>query len=172
MQDLSMHGQCATLGLTPLSTAASATYVSRRFGSTPPSDPIVQVLQQRTNGHPLFLVTLVETLVQQGALHPGPSGPVANLATMTASIPETLRQLLERQLAQLTAVEQAVLEAASVAGTAFAVAAVAAAVERSSEDVEECCAAFARRGQFLHICGSDIWADGTSATRYGFVHAL
>ena len=91
---------------------------------------------------------------------------------MAAGMPETLRQLLERQVEQLPAEEQVLLEAASVAGVEFAVAAVAAAVDWSVEDVEERCAALARRGQFLRVCGTDAWPDGTVAARYGFLHAL
>jgi predicted ATPase len=67
-------------------------------------------------------------------------------------------------------VEQTLLEAASVAGREFAVAAIAAAVDWTIEDVETRCATLARRGQFLHVCGTDAWPDGPIATRYGFIH--
>ena len=42
----------------------------------------------------------------------------------------------------------------------------------SVEEVEERCAALARHGQFVRVCGTDAWPDGTVATRYGFLHAL
>jgi predicted ATPase len=80
--------------------------------------------------------------------------------------------LLERQLEQLTTADQVLLAAASVAGMEFAVAAVAAVLAESVEDVEARCAVLTRRGQFLRGCGADAWPDGTVATRYGFLHAL
>jgi len=64
------------------------------------------------------------------------------------------------------------LEAASVAGREFAVAAVAASLERDVEEVEVRCAALARQRQFVRACGTDEWVDGTIATRYSFLHDL
>jgi hypothetical protein len=49
---------------------------------------------------------------------------------------------------------------------------VAAAVDGNVDEVEAWCAALARRGQFLRVCGTDTWPDGTVASRYGFLHAL
>jgi hypothetical protein len=92
------------------------------------------------------------------------------LATVAVGVPENLRQLLAWYLEQLPTVEQTLLEAASVAGREFAVAAVAAAMDWTVEDVEGRCAALARRGQFLQVCGMDAWPDGTITTRYGFIH--
>ena len=53
-----------------------------------------------------------------------------------ASLPEGLRQLLLRRIEALPPEARQVLEAASVVGEAFAVAAVAAGVQCSVEDVE------------------------------------
>jgi DNA-binding winged helix-turn-helix (wHTH) protein/tetratricopeptide (TPR) repeat protein len=173
-QELQVHGQCAELGLTYFSEAAVATYLARRFAGARLPERFARVLHHRTSGNPLFLVTMVDALVQQGLLRAGVTGWrfMGELATVAAHIPETLWQLLERQVAQLTAEEQALLEAASVAGVEFAVAAVAAAVDGNVDEVEAWCAALARRGQFLRVCGTDTWPDGTVASRYGFLHAL
>ena len=173
-QELQVHGQCAELGLAYFSEAAVATYLARRFPEAMLPEGFARVLHHRTNGNPLFLVTMVDALVQQGVLRPGATGwnLVGELATVAASLPETLRQLLERHVEQLAVEDQVLLEAASVAGAEFAVAAVAAAVDWPMEDVEERCAALARRGQFLRVCGTDAWPDGTVAARYEFLHAL
>jgi predicted ATPase len=64
------------------------------------------------------------------------------------------------------------LEAASVAGVEFSAAAVAAGVNLEELDVEERCAALARREQFLQARGTAEWPDGTVAARYGFIHAV
>src|SRR5262249_23019339 len=68
--------------------------------------------------------------------------------------------------------EQHVLEVASVAGMEFSAAAVAAGSETILEEVEQQCAALARRGQFLQAKGAAEWPDGTMAARYSFIHAL
>ena len=92
--------------------------------------------------------------------------------TAATGVPESLRQLIERQLEQLAPEDQVLLEVASVAGQEFAVAAVAAGLERAVDEVEARCAVLARRGQFVRVCGTDEWADGMVATRYGFLHDL
>ena len=87
-------------------------------------------------------------------------------------MPETLRQLIERQLERLSPEEQQVLEVASVAGVEFSAAAVAAGAEVTVEEVEQRCAALARRGQFLRADGIAEWPNGTITTQYSFLHAL
>ena len=90
---------------------------------------------------------------------------------MAVGVPESVRQLIDQQLAQVHPEVQAIMEAASVAGIEFSAAAVAAAVDQTVEDVEACCDALARQG---HLCAQGLgeWPDGTAATRYGFLHSL
>jgi tetratricopeptide (TPR) repeat protein len=68
--------------------------------------------------------------------------------------------------------ERKVLEAASVAGADFSAAAVAAGVEQTTEAVETHCDGLVKREHFLQTRGTTEWPDGTTAARYGFVHAL
>jgi predicted ATPase len=88
------------------------------------------------------------------------------------STPTTIREMIEQQLERLNPEEQRVLEVASVAGVEFSVAAVAAGNGKTADEVEQWCAALARRGQFLQAKDMADWPDGTIATRYGFLHAL
>ena len=85
-------------------------------------------------------------------------------------IPDSLRQMIEKQLERLTPEEQRVLEAASVAGGEFSTA--AAGLEEPQEAVEEQCENLARREQFIRARGTQTLADGTIVGRYGFLHAL
>lgn len=64
------------------------------------------------------------------------------------------------------------LEAASVAGTEFSGAVVAAGVERGVEEVEAHYGAPARRGQVVSRRSTDGWLDGTVTARYGLLHDL
>jgi DNA-binding winged helix-turn-helix (wHTH) protein/predicted ATPase len=172
--ELQVHGQCVGMELASLSDGAVATYLAQRLPGARLPAGFARVLHQRTTGNPLFLVAMVDALVRQGVLRASATGweCVGDLTTVAVSLPETLRQLLERQVEQLAVEDQRLLEAASVAGAEFAVAAAAAAMHWSVEEVEERCAALARHGQFVRVCGTDAWPDGTVATRYGFLHAL
>lgn len=173
-QELRGHGQCVELPLDYLSEAAVVTYLAKRFTGRDLPAELARMLHQRTDGNPLFLVTLVDTLVRQGVLEEGRAGWClpGGLDAVTIGVPENLRQLIEQHLEQVSSEEQTILEAASVAGVAFSAATVAAGVEREVEVVEAHCAALARRGQFVQARGTADWPDGTVAARYGFIHAL
>jgi len=93
------------------------------------------------------------------------------LETLTVSVPETLRQLIEKHLERLTADERQMLAVASVAGVEFS-AAVLTAGGLEVPAGEARCEALVRRGQFLRRSGTATWPDGTVAARYGFIHAL
>jgi predicted ATPase len=88
------------------------------------------------------------------------------------TIPHTVRQLIERQVERLREEEQQVLEGASVAGTEFTVAAMAAALKEELDIIEDVCEGIAWQGHFLEEKGIAEWPDGTVSGRYGFRHAL
>jgi predicted ATPase len=80
--------------------------------------------------------------------------------------------MIERNLERLKPEEQAVLEAASVAGAEFSAAAVAAALERPQNEVEACCTRLSRHEQFFVEKDAIAWPDGTVAAGFGFKHAM
>ena len=67
-QDLQARGQCRELPLDLLSESAVADYLAARFpgGGLPQGLP--RLLHERTEGHPLFLVNLVDDWLAQGVL--------------------------------------------------------------------------------------------------------
>src|SRR5262249_336832 len=67
--DLTLHRQCRELPLPLLSAADVAQYLEERFGVGVCPVALAQALHRRTDGHPLFLVTVVDALVQQGLIH-------------------------------------------------------------------------------------------------------
>jgi predicted ATPase len=169
-----MHDQGAELVLEGLSAPAVATYLIQHFGTGALAATLGPVLYQRTQGHPLFLVTMVAELVQRGVVREAASGweLTASPQAATMGVPETLRQVIEQQYERLTPSEQAIVEAASVAGVDFAAAAIAASLGEVSEVIDDRCAALARQGQFVQMHGTDVWPDGIVAGRYRFCHAL
>lgn len=160
-QELQRHGLSQELRLDALSEVDVEAYVASRCADLPVSADVPRLLYQRTGGNPLFLITLLDDAVGQGQWQAQASG-----------VPESLRQLIEQQLARLPAAAQRLLEAASVVGTAFSVAAVAAGVEQDLEAVDTQCATWARHGQFVRAGGLETFPDGMVAARYRFVHDL
>jgi DNA-binding winged helix-turn-helix (wHTH) protein/tetratricopeptide (TPR) repeat protein len=173
MADGQQQGTVTEIPLAELSPTAVATYLATRFPHQHFPVAFAAWLHQRTDGNPLFLVTLVQALMEQGILHAheGCWTVQADLVMRAGTIPASLRQLLEQHIARLAPPLQRVVEVASVAGVEFAAAAVSAGLGAPVEEVEEQCEALVAR-QFLRPLGVMTWPDGTVAARYAFRHAL
>ncbi len=177
-QELLMHRQCEELLLEFLTAMEVAQYLGARFaaGASPTAafQALAGAIYRRTDGHPFFMVTVADYAIQQGWLveTSGYWKVQVGATDIVQGVPESLRQMIEQQFAQLSATDQQVLEAASVVGVDFSAAAVAAGLRVEVEAVEQCCEALIWRGQFLHPGGVEEWPDGTAAGRYRFRHAL
>src|SRR5262245_19088595 len=128
VQDLQRHGHATELPLALLSAAAVAVYLAGRFPRQQFPAALAPWLHQRTDGHPLCLVTLVQALVGWGVLqaHDGSWTAHGDIEALALEVPESLRQLLEQQITRLPVEGQRVLEVASVGGVEFVAAAGAA----------------------------------------------
>ena len=171
--ELQSHGYCDEMPLEFLTAAVVGQYLSRRFPAHGLPSELARVLHRSTEGNPLFLVNTIDYLIGQEQLREvdGQWRLVGLAEDVASRVPETLWQLVERQVERLTVEEQAVLVAASVAGVEFS-AAVALAAGIDPRQAELHCETLARRGQFLRGVGIAEWPDGTVAGRYAFIHAL
>src|SRR5262249_53013395 len=87
-------------------------------------------------------------------------------------VPDSLRQLALQRIQQLAPEERRVLDAASVVGTEFSVAAVAAATDLAPAAVEDVCVPLAARTGLGSGTGVERGPDGTAGGRYEFRHVL
>jgi DNA-binding winged helix-turn-helix (wHTH) protein/predicted ATPase len=173
LAELQHQAQCVELGLDYLSVPAVAAYLIRRGTATALPAGLPRLVHQRTSGHPLFLVALVDELVRQQLLATvGNAGGRQWAAVLSEMVPTSLRQYIEQHLEQLSEADQALLDAASVAGSTFAVAAVAAGVAQAPEAIEARLTALARQRQFIRARGTETWPDGTVTACYQFLHAV
>ena len=164
-QELELHRNCEELRLKLLSEADVAAYLSKRFADDHTAQSLVGVaplIHERTDGNPLFMVNVVDYLVEQGSL----------LDANKIEAPRGILQMIERNLERLNPDEQRVLEAASVVGAEFQAAAVAAALERPLSEIEATCTRLSRHEQFVTAHGQSEWPDGTVASSFRFHHAL
>ena len=173
VQELRLHRQCQEIRLPFLDEVEVGEYVAWRFERPEATwtRAVAQAIHRSTEGNPLFMVHVVDNLVERGALVRD-GGRWLTTGGLTIEAPADVRQMIERQLDALPEDDQHVLEAASVAGTEFSAAAVAAALTRPLDAVEVRCAALARREHFLVSAGTAGWPDGTTAARLRFVHTL
>ena len=172
-QELCGRGQAVELRLERLPVEDVAAYLVGRLGG-PVAGSLAAFIHARTEGHALFLVTIVEHLVQQGLVvrHAGAWTLRAGGEAQVASLPEEVRQLLLRRIEALPPAVRQVLEAASVVGEAFAVAAVAAGAQCPVAEVDAVCEGLARQQHFITDAGLTVWPDTTSGGSYRFQHVL
>jgi DNA-binding winged helix-turn-helix (wHTH) protein/predicted ATPase len=173
-QELLAKQQCEELPLEYLSEAAVAAYLSIRFPANPFQTELARLVHERTEGNPLFMVNMVDYLAAEGFVVESEAG--WRLATpieeFELGVPDTIKQLISRQLDHLGAEMQQTLEAASVAGAEFSVLAVVAGLEEDRAAVEARCEELARQHLFICDCGVNELPTREVVPRYGFVHAL
>jgi tetratricopeptide (TPR) repeat protein len=176
-QELLVHRQCKQLPLGLLSEEKVGEYLEVRFAAeggvrrAVPLRQLARVIHQRTDGNPLFMVTVVDYLTAHG-VDPGQLASSPSFETIPIEVPETIQRLIEKQFTRLGPEVRRVLEVASVVGVEFSAAAVAAGLDADIVQVEEWCGELVRHEQFLRMRAVDEWPDGTVATRYGFIHSL
>jgi tetratricopeptide (TPR) repeat protein len=173
-QELRIRRQGEELALAFLREADVAAHLAQRFGEQVFLPELAATVHRRTDGNPLFMVRVVDELVALGVIAEEQGGwrLVKPLAETAGAVPETLRQLIENQIARLKPEAQRLLEAGSVLGSEFTVASVAAGLDTDPVAVEELCDELARRGQFLARSPVFTRPDGTTVARYRFAHSL
>lgn len=171
-QELHVKRHCEELRVELLSEPEVNEYLNRRFPQHQFPADLTAEIHRRTEGNALFMVNVVEELLQQGRIVEEEGCWILKGDGTQVRVPDTLRQLIEKQFRQRRDDEQRILEVASVVGAEFAVTAVAAALKQDLDTVEEMCEDLAWQGHFLEERGLAEWPDGTVSGRYAFCHAL
>lgn len=175
-ESLGSRGLAREISLAGLSTEAVSEYVRRTLPPAPGRGAAFELLAERvhhhTGGNPLFMATLIDQLVERGVVRHGADGWETSEAVDEASlgVPDRIRPVIDRQIAQLSPVERQVLEAASVVGDWFDLAVVAEAAELDEDDAETTLRRPASR-RFVRPGTAGIAGDRASSG-LEFVHAL
>lgn len=172
-RDLVSRGAAEEIALAPFVGDELGAYLAARCPGLEQHGEILDWLLQQTAGNPLFVRLVLDEWIARGMVAPSGNDWVlrGEPEEMRRTVPDSLRALLERQVARLEDDERAVLEAASVRVGPFHPASLAAAVSMEPDAVDAICESVARRGQLLRACGETIAADGRLAEQYAFLHA-
>jgi len=173
-RELQAHGLCREVALECLSEEVVGEYLNARFPGHQFPARLRQTVYRRTEGTPLFMVDLVEYLVDQKAiaLEQGSWRLRVDLSEVERGVPANVRELIQKQIERLSPDERTVLEAACVAGMECSSVAIAAGLENTVEWVEEHCEELARRHQFLSPAWLFELPDGSITPRHRFIHVL
>jgi len=174
IQEMRVRRQCEDLPLAFLREEDVGAYLAQRFTANRFPPGLARAVHLRTDGNPLFMVRVVDELVTLGVLaeqegHWVVARPLDDIA---GAVPESLRQLIEKQVDRLEPDAQRILEVASVLGREFTVPSVAVALDMDPRVVEEHFEALARQGQLIVASRLFTRPDGTKVARYRFTHGL
>jgi predicted ATPase len=173
-QELRAQGLCTELALEYLMEETVAEYLSIRFPGHQFPRRLARLIHKRTEGNPLFMVNVVEYLVEADLVSRDGSRWMLRTALdkIEAATPESLRNLIEKQIERLSDDERTVLEGAAVVGMECSTAAIAAGLERDEGWVEEQCEKLVKRHEFLTPAKVVRLPDGTLTRRHKFSHVL
>jgi len=173
-QDLAIHGRCGELRLDRLSRADVEHHLALRFRNEELALALSEPLFKRTQGQPLFVASLLDYFVKEqviievdGAWRMG-----SETAVSPNVVPSDLIDMITHQMDRLTEDEGQLLEVASVAGSEFAAALVAAGLTRDALETEQMLEALARKDRTLVTSRVAEWPDGTFSGSYSFHHIL
>jgi len=174
IQEMRVRRLCEDVPVAFLHEEDAAAYLARRFPDNRFPSGLARAVHRRTDGNPLFMVRVVDELVTLGVLaeeqgHWRLAKPLTDIAD---AMPESLRQLIEKQVDRLEPEAQRLLEVASVLGNEFTAASVAVGLDAELPAVEDRCEALARQGQLLAASRLFVRPDGTKVARYHFTHSL
>jgi len=173
-QELVAKQQCEELPLEYLSEKAIVEYLCVRFPTNRFPAKLAGLIHERTEGNPLFMVNAVNYLVTEGLIveHEEHWDLVAEIEKVEVGVPDSIKQMIEKQIDHLNPEQQRTLEAASMAGLEFSSLSVVAGLGEDRAAVEARCDELARQRQFIQNCGVQELPNREAASRYGFIHDL
>ena len=172
--DLQSRGVCREIELEFLSCSEIEKYLALEFPEHRFPAELPALIHSKTEGNPLFMADLVRYLRDRGVIaeEHGRWVLAQSLPGIERDLPESVRGMIERKIAQLSEEDRRLLVAASVQGYEFDSAIVAKALELDPADVEEHLEALERVYALVRFVSEREFPGRVLTLRYRFVHVL
>ncbi|HZU35480.1 MAG TPA: protein kinase, partial [Gemmataceae bacterium] len=173
-QDLQARGVCREVVIELLSRQDLERYLALEFPAHHFPEKFAALIHNKTEGNPLFMVDLLRHLRDRQVLaHKQGRWVLAqSLPELERELPESVRSMIERKIAQLGKEDRRLLVAASVQGYEFDAAVVSRALGLDAAEVEEQFDGLERVHAFVRLVREHEFPDRTLTLRYRFVHVL
>lgn len=173
-RELHVHRRSTELALEYLTEAAVARYLELRFPGSELPEALPRLIHERTDGNPLFLVNVVDYLISEQQVARSEKGWQLAVPAQEVGlgIPDSLQQLIEKQIQSLSESERRLLSVASIAGQEFSTRTLSGGMDATISEIESCCEGLLKRGQFIRPAKMIQLLDGSLLERYGFIHGL
>ncbi len=172
--DLQARGVCRELLLEFLNAAEITEYLALEFPGHRFPTEFPQLIYAKTEGSPLFMADLVRYLRDRSVIAQT-SGVWAleqTLPDLERELPESVRGMIERKIAQLSEEDRKLLTAASVQGYEFDSAVVALVLNLEADEVEERLEKLERVFAFVKLMSEAEFPNRILTLKYRFVHVL
>jgi len=172
MTAASVEPRSMTLTLGSLTLEHVVRYIDARFGPGCLSE-LAPAVHGATGGNPFMMVSAIDSLVARRLVVEAPEGwrRDGTHDAIAKALPETLGEVIGRQVDHLDPAERETLEAAAAVGIEFTASAVAVAIQRNVEQVRRQLGLLARRGHLIVAVGATRPSRAAHAA-YRFRHAL
>ena len=137
-RELTTHSLCLGIDLEPLTLAALNEWLAQQACTAALPASLMSMLHERSAGNPLLLHTALRRFDEEGWLRATPDGWRLSLSveSLRTHFPDSVRELTEARILQLSVQVQEMLEVASVIGLEFVAAGVAAGCGRDIAAIE------------------------------------
>jgi serine/threonine protein kinase/tetratricopeptide (TPR) repeat protein len=174
MLEMQAHNLCEEVALGMLSRDHIAEYLRANFAPNDFPTELTSLIQQKTEGHPLFAINLVQFLAERGDIaktneHWTLMRP---LSEMELEVPETVRSMIRKKVDSLGEDDKRALQYASIEGEEFLSTVVAKLLGVDEVELEERLANLEKVHRLVVTQGEEELPDRSVATRYRFAHAL
>ncbi len=172
--DLQARGVCHEIALDFLSREEIGQYLALEFPEHRFPAELPALIHAKTEGSPLFMADLVRYLRDRKVIarEQGQWALTESAPEIERDLPESMRGMIERKIAQLRPEDLRLLAAASVQGYEFDSAVVAKALALEAAEVEERLEALERVYAFVRLVEEREFPDCALTLRYRFIHAL
>ena len=172
--DLQARGLCRELLLEFLTESEVGEYLTLEFPAHRFPVELPKLIHAKTEGSPLFMADVVRYLRERGVIANtnGVWTLAQTLPDIDRELPESVRGMIERKIAQLSEEDRKLLTVASVQGYEFDSAVAAQVVGLDSDEVEERLEKLERIFAFVKLASEGEFPDRTLTLKYRFVHVL
>ncbi|MBZ5611578.1 MAG: protein kinase [Acidobacteriia bacterium] len=174
IREMQGHRFCEQIALQSLAEEYIQVYLDARFAPNDFPAELAELIQSKTEGHPLFVASLAQFLAERGdiALAGDRWNLMQPVAEMDLEMPSGVQGMIRKKIEALGDAERRALEYASVEGQEFTSATASALLKLEDVALEEQLDSVEKVYRLIHTIGEEELPDGTLATRYRFAHAL
>jgi predicted ATPase len=172
--DLQGRGLCREIELEFLARSEIEKYLALEFPEHRFPSELPALIHSKTEGNPLFMADLVRYLRDRKVIaeEKGRWVLAQSLPAIERDLPESVRGMIERKIAQLSEDDRRLLVAASVQGYEFDSTIIARALELDPADIEERLETLERVHALVRLVAEKEFPGRVLTLRYRFVHVL